>query len=114
MIRIIIADDHTLFRVGLRQMLHSFAGLAVVWALAMVNAARFFARKGPELVVTRLPPAHSNTHIVGVPKICALPPAASMPCTAASASRCRPALQGVIVEWPLATPIIGFLKSPSS
>jgi DNA-binding NarL/FixJ family response regulator len=30
MIRIIIADDHTLFRVGLRQMLHSFAGLSVV------------------------------------------------------------------------------------
>jgi DNA-binding NarL/FixJ family response regulator len=30
MIRIIIADDHTLFRVGLRQMLHSYAGLEVV------------------------------------------------------------------------------------
>ena len=52
--------------------------------------------------------------MVGVPKICALPPAASMPATAASASRCRPELQGVMVECPLATPIIGFLKSPSS
>ena len=30
MIRIIIADDHTLFRVGLKQMLHSFSGLDVV------------------------------------------------------------------------------------
>ena len=30
MIRIIIADDHTLFRVGLRQMLQSFAGIEVV------------------------------------------------------------------------------------
>ena len=30
MIRIIIADDHTLFRVGLKQMLHSFAGIEVV------------------------------------------------------------------------------------
>ena len=30
MIRIIIADDHTLFRAGLKQMLHSFAGMEVV------------------------------------------------------------------------------------
>lgn len=30
MIRIIIADDHTLFRVGLRQMLHSYTGIEVV------------------------------------------------------------------------------------
>ncbi len=30
MIRIIIADDHTLFRVGLKQMLHSFTGMEVV------------------------------------------------------------------------------------
>ena len=52
--------------------------------------------------------------IVGVPKIWALPPASSMPATAASASFCRPELHGVMVEWPLATPIIGFLKSPSS
>ena len=51
--------------------------------------------------------------MVGVPKICALPPASSMPATAASASFCSPELHGVIVEWPLATPIIGFLKSPS-
>lgn len=30
MIRIILADDHTLFRAGLKQMLHSHAGYAVV------------------------------------------------------------------------------------
>lgn len=30
MIRIILADDHTLFRAGLKQMLHSFAGYRVV------------------------------------------------------------------------------------
>jgi DNA-binding NarL/FixJ family response regulator len=30
MIRIILADDHTLFRAGLKQMLHSFAGYQVV------------------------------------------------------------------------------------
>jgi hypothetical protein len=32
---------------------------------------------------------------------------------AASASFCRPLLQGVMVLWPLATPTIGFLKSVS-
>ena len=52
--------------------------------------------------------------MVGVPKIWAFPPASSMPATAASASFCRPALQGVMVEWPFATPIIGFLKSAAS
>ena len=31
--------------------------------------------------------------------------------TAASDRRCRPALHGVMVEWPLATPIIGLSKS---
>jgi len=36
--------------------------------------------------------------MVGVPKICALPPAASMPATAASASFCKPELHGVMVE----------------
>ena len=54
------------------------------------------------------------SEIVGVPKICALPPASSMPATAASASFCSPELHGVIVECALATPIIGFLKSPAS
>ncbi len=49
--------------------------------------------------------------MVGVPKICGLAPASFRPSTAASASTCRPELQGVIVEWPLATPTIGLLKS---
>jgi hypothetical protein len=35
------------------------------------------------------------------------------PATAASASFCRPELQGVMVLWPLATPIIGLPKSLS-
>ena len=38
----------------------------------------------------------------------------SMPAIAASASFCRPELQGVMVLWPLATPTMGFLKSPAS
>ena len=50
---------------------------------------------------------------VGVPKTCAFAPAASIASTAASARRCSPALQGVMVEWALATPIRGFSKSPA-
>ncbi|TAJ28213.1 AEC family transporter [Bosea sp. (in: a-proteobacteria)] len=46
-----------------------FAGLAVVWALAMLLASRFFARKGPELVVSGFAAAQSNTVFVGVPMI---------------------------------------------
>jgi len=47
MTRIIIADDHTLFRIGLRQMLESFAGISVVAEAAnaaqMLEAARTVA-----------------------------------------------------------------------
>ncbi|KPF66890.1 transporter [Bosea sp. AAP35] len=46
-----------------------FTGLAVVWALAMLIASRFFARKGPELVVSGFSAAQSNTVFVGVPMI---------------------------------------------
>ncbi len=56
-------------------------------------------------------PIDTASDTVGVPKICALPPAASIASTAASASFCSPALHGVIVEWPFATPIIGLSKS---
>lgn len=41
MTRIIIADDHTLFRIGLKQMLESFEGLSVVAEAA--NAAQMLA-----------------------------------------------------------------------
>ena len=47
------------------------------------------------------------------PQIFGLAPASFRPITAASARRCRPLLQGVMVLWPLATPIIGLPKSPS-
>ena len=46
-----------------------FTGLAVVWTLAMLIASRFFARKGPELVVSGFAAAQSNTVFVGVPMI---------------------------------------------
>ncbi|MCU4182666.1 AEC family transporter [Bosea sp. BH3] len=46
-----------------------FAGVAVVWTLAMLIASRIFARKGPELVVSGFSAAQSNTVFVGVPMI---------------------------------------------
>lgn len=46
MIRIITADDHTLFRLGLRQMLHSFAGLEVVKEATDASEALAAARRG--------------------------------------------------------------------
>ncbi len=46
-----------------------FAGLAVVWALAMLIARRGFGRRGPELVVSGYAAAQSNTVFVGVPMI---------------------------------------------
>jgi hypothetical protein len=46
-----------------------FAGLAVVWALAMLVASRSFGRKGPELVVSGFAAAQSNTVFVGIPMI---------------------------------------------
>jgi len=58
-------------------------------------------------------PMDMPSEIVGVPKTWALPPASSMPSMAASASFCRPELQGVMVLWPLATPTIGLAKSDS-
>lgn len=46
-----------------------FSGLAIVWALAMLAAARLFHRRGPELVVSGFAAAQSNTVFVGVPMI---------------------------------------------
>lgn len=56
-------------------------------------------------------PIDMPSEIVGVPKICGFASAALIAATAASDSRCRPELHGVIVEWPFAMPIIGLSKS---
>ena len=74
-----------------------------------------FGRAAARLHMTQPPLSIAiPSEIVGVPKICGLAPAAWSASTAASANRCRPELHGVIVEWPLATPIIGLLKSSPS
>lgn len=51
MIRVIIADDHTLFRIGLRQMLHSFAGLEVVREATDAGEALAAAKRGAAEVI---------------------------------------------------------------
>lgn len=66
MIHIIIADDHTLFRIGLRQMLHSFAGLEVVReATDAAEALAAAKRGGAELIVLDLTmPGASGTSLI--------------------------------------------------
>ncbi len=59
-------------------------------------------------------PIAMPSETVGVPKTCGLAPASLTAAMAASAKGCRPALHGVIVEWPLAMPIIGLSKSAFS
>ena len=77
MIRIIIADDHTLFRVGLRQMLHSFAGLNVVKEATDATEALAAAKRGgADLIVLDLtmPGASGTSLIEQIRKACpALP-----------------------------------------
>src|SRR5690349_1676071 len=46
-----------------------FVGVTIVWVLATLIASRFFARKGPELVVSGFSAAQANTVFVGVPMI---------------------------------------------
>ncbi len=77
MIRIITADDHTLFRVGLRQMLHSFAGLEVVMEATNAREALDAARRAEaELIILDLtmPGATGTSLIEQIRKVCpALP-----------------------------------------
>jgi predicted permease len=46
-----------------------FTGLGIVWAVAMLVAARGFGRNGPELVVSGFAAGQSNTVLVGIPII---------------------------------------------
>ena len=73
MIRIIIADDHTLFRVGLRQMLQSFAGLEVVREATDAAEALCAAKRGEaDLIVLDLtmPGATGTSLIEEIRKAC--------------------------------------------
>ena len=50
---------------------------------------------------------------VGKPNTCGFAPDCSSAASARSTSTWMPALHGFMVEWPFATPTIGFSKSPS-
>jgi len=65
-IRVITADDHTLFRIGLRQMLHSFAGIEVVAEATDATEALAAARKGgAEVIVLDLTmPGATGTSLI--------------------------------------------------
>ncbi len=58
-------------------------------------------------------PMPMPSEMVGTPNACELALHSAIAAIAASASFCRPELQGVMVEWPLATPTIGLSKSSS-
>lgn len=66
MIRVIIADDHTLFRIGLRQMLHSFAGIEVVREATDAAETLAAAKRGEAevLVVDLTMPGASGTSLI--------------------------------------------------
>lgn len=66
MIRIITADDHTLFRLGLRQMLHSFAGFEVVKEAVDAGEALAAARRGSaDLIILDLTmPGATGTSLI--------------------------------------------------
>src|SRR5947207_2412387 len=86
---------------------------SIAWPLTLVSiASAITSRDTSEYFIASVPmPMPSVT--VGTPKTWGLAPACASACIARSTSGWIPALQGFIVEWPLATPTIGLSKSPS-
>src|SRR5258707_6823033 len=86
---------------------------SIAWQLTEVSmASAITSRDTSEYFIASVPmPIPSVT--VGTPNTCGLAPAASSARIAPSTSGWMPALQGFMVEWPLATPTMGFSKSPS-
>ena len=84
------------------------------WPLTAVSiASAITSREISEYFMPSVPmPMPSVT--VGKPKVCGFAPACSSAATARSTSGAMPALQGFIVEWPFATPMIGLSKSASA
>lgn len=70
MIRLIVADDHTLFRIGLRQMLHTFPDIEVVQEAtnadeALAAAQTAVATDGADLLLTDLTmPGTTGTRLI--------------------------------------------------
>ena len=83
------------------------------WPLTLVSiASAITSRDTSEYFIPSVPmPMPSVT--VGTPNTCGIAPASFSAAIARSTSGWMPALHGFIVEWPFATPTIGFSKSPS-
>lgn len=65
MIRVLIADDHTLFRVGLKQMLHSYAGIDVIGEATNAAETLTSIGKGEDVLVMDLTmPGASGTSLI--------------------------------------------------
>ena len=86
---------------------------SIHWPPTQVSTQSAMTSRETRLYFMPSVPMAMPSLMVGVPKICGLAQLALSSSTAASASFCRPLLQGVMVLWPLATPIIGLPKSPS-
>ena len=86
---------------------------SIAWPFTEVSiASAITSRDTSEYFIASVPmPMPSVT--VGNPNTCGFAPACSSPAIARSTSGWMPALQGFMVEWPLATPTIGLSKSPS-
>src|SRR5579864_2488749 len=86
---------------------------SIIWPFTEVSmASAITSREMSEYFMPSVPmPMPSVT--VGTPKVCGIAPAAFTAATALSTSGWMPALQGFMVEWPLATPTMAFSKSPS-
>ena len=86
---------------------------SMAWPFTLVSiASAITSRETSEYFIASVPmPMPSVT--VGKPNTCGIAPAALSDAMARSTSGWMPALQGFIVECPLATPTMGFSKSPS-
>src|SRR6266850_6403341 len=86
---------------------------SIAWPLTLVSiASAITSRDTSEYFIASVPMPMPSV-MVGTPKTCGLAPAASSAAIALSTSGWMPALHGFMVECPLATPTIGFSKSPS-
>src|SRR5467141_1450295 len=86
---------------------------SIIWPFTEVSiASAITSRETSEYFMPSVPmPMPSVT--VGKPNTWGMAPAAFTAAAARSTSGWIPALQGFMVEWPLATPTIAFSKSPS-
>src|SRR6267142_6783322 len=86
---------------------------SIIWPFTAVSiASAITSRETSEYFMPSVPmPIPSVT--VGKPKTWGMAPAALTAAIARSTSGWMPALQGFMVEWPLATPTIALSKSPS-